>query len=168
MKRTIITSFMLLGGLVVALPGSAAAEDAKSFHASQCLPMDGVESDWSRTEYRISRTGAAGNGNLLCPVLRDVWDCGFLGCVAITDMQVRVYDASVAGDVSCSFSARNETGSSVYYDTDSTTLAGGHDTLEMSIGWPTGDGTYTLKCSTPTNGAQGTTKIFGYSVDEGS
>jgi hypothetical protein len=168
MNRIIITSFALVAGFVAALPTAAAAEDAKSFHASHCLPTDGVESDWSRSEYRISRTGNAGNGNLLCPVVRDVWDCGFLGCVAITDVQVRVYDASVAGDVSCSFSARNETGSSVFYATDATSLAGGNDVLEMSIGWPTGDGTYTLKCSMPANGVQGIAKIFGYSIDEGS
>ncbi len=152
-----------------ALPSTAGASDDKSYHASQCMATDGIETDYSRSEYRITRVGGQGGGALMCPVVRDVFECsGWGGCVTGSAATVRVYDAHVAGQVRCSFSARSETGSSLYYSSDATnySLAQGNDVLNMSGMWPAGSGMFSLRCEMPQNNGSGYTKIFGYRISE--
>jgi len=169
MKSIIIISITAGVGLGLLSPSDVAAEDRKSYHATQCQATDGIESAFNRSEYRITRVGA-GSGALLCPVVRDTWDCGGLlgGCVMYTEAIVQVHDGHFTGNVSCSLSARSETGSSLYYETDTTALAPGNAELVMGVGWPSGEGAYALKCSMPTNDANGIAKIYGYAIDEPS
>lgn len=81
---------------------------------------------------------------------------------------MRVYDVTASEAVSCSFSARNEPGSSTSYSTDSSSygLAQRHDTLVMNASLPPGNGTYALRCVMSTNNTNGYTKIFGYKIEE--
>jgi hypothetical protein len=146
-----------------AAPGAAEAEDVHSYHAAHCRAFDGTEGDWNRSEFRITRTGASGDGSLFCPVQRDEFSCGS-GCDV--ELRVQVLDSHTTGDVMCTFSARAETGSSTSFASDSTAGSGGVDVLTMNVDSPPGDGTYMLKCSMPSNGPAGFAKIFGYATFE--
>ena len=166
MNRSIASTLVLAAMAAIALPHAASA-DQKSYHASQCMAADGIETDYSRSEYRITRTGTDGSGTLLCPVVRDVWDCsGVFGCVIGSEARVKVYDLDLDSDVVCTFSSRSETGNTVYYSSDKSYNAPGHDTLVMGGGFPSGDGTYALKCTMGANHGSSYSKIHGYTVNE--
>lgn len=167
-QNIIITATFLAVGIVGGTWSSPVeASDDKSYPAYACQATDGLEENFNRSEYRITRTGGGGAGTLLCPVIKDVYECdNFWGapCSSV-GARVEVYDGHLQGDVRCTFSARNETGSQIAYDNDTSQL--GHDTLAFSLNkWPDGRGAYALRCSLPTNGSQGYTKIYGYFVEE--
>lgn len=171
MKHQLLALSTLTATFFAAMaPSLADADDRKTYHGSQCQTTDGIETAYNRSEYRITRVSSAGSGNLMCPVVRDTFGCDALigGCVLGSEARVRVYDAHTQGSVSCSFSSRNETGSSIYYSTDATNygLSQGHDTLVMYGGWPTGNGTYSLRCQMPPNNGYGYTKLYGYMIEE--
>jgi hypothetical protein len=168
MKRKILTSLFLTAGVAAGIwSPTAEASDDKSYPAYACQATDGLESNFNRSEYRMTRTGSGGSGTLMCPVIKDVYECdNFWGApCSSAEVQVEVYDGHLQGDIACTFSARNETGSRVAYATDTSEL--GHDTLKMKVNkWPTGRGAYALRCSLPTNDSQGYTKLYGYFVKE--
>lgn len=168
MKCTIPISLFLTAGITLGVWSSAeAASDDKSYPAYGCQATDGIETNFNRSEYRLTRTGTGGSGTVLCPVINDVHECdNFWGnACGGAEVKVKVYDGHLGGNITCTFSARSETGSSTAYDTDTSQL--GHDTLTMSVSdWPSGRGAYALSCSMPTNGSQGYTKVFGYFVEE--
>jgi hypothetical protein len=82
-------------------------------------------------------------------------------------VEIKVFDYHTGGDVSCTLSARNATGSAYWYSTDKTSLAGGTDKLSVNGSAKWGDfDNYILKCVMPVNGSKGYTKIYSYKVDE--
>jgi hypothetical protein len=149
---------------------AAAADDHKTYHAAFCHSNDGVESNWNRSEYRITRKGGPSPGTLLCPIVHDRFeaDCGWTGCVAGLVVDVKVQDNHPWQDVRCTLSARNASGSAYWYSTAAT--EGSSTTLKtLSLAglpkWGLSD-TYVLSCQVPTNDSYGYAKIFGYAVRE--
>lgn len=170
MKTPKIIAITILG-LLGTTASSAHAEDWKTYHGSQCHSINGIDSDYNRSEYRVTRSFDTGSGDLMCPVIRDTFDCGWGGCVQQTVVEVSVLDHHTGnnGTITCSFSARNETGSATYYDSDDTSAVWGwsNDTLVMSTpGWPPNEGAYALKCSLPVNSGSNYAKLFSYVVKE--
>jgi hypothetical protein len=155
-------------------PQSAIAGDFHGHHGSECIATDNVEADWNRSEHRITRSGAAGSGNLFCPVVRDSFtdDCwwGFellaLCAPEVVIARVQVQDSHGGGDVSCTLRARDMTGAAIDFDTQVTSGTPGTQELGMLVLWAPDEGTYLLTCSMPSNGPQGFAKLFGYVIEE--
>ena len=151
MKKAILTPvFLCLGIAAGTWSATASASDDKSYPAYACQATDGLESNFNRSEYRLTRVGAGGSGTVLCPVIKDVYECDNFwgGPCSSAQVEVEVYDQHHDGNITCAFTARNETGSQVAYDSD--TSVQGHDTLKMNLNkWPTGRGAYALRCTMP-------------------
>lgn len=157
-------SLGVLGSTLVAV--DAAAGDRHMHHGAFCQATNGVDSDYNRSPYRITRlTGSS--GHLVCPVAHDVFECsGWGGCVKGMSVEVSVLDWHSQSDISCTLSAHNATGSAYWWDSDKT--AGMTvDTLKMSgsAHWSKFD-SYVLECTLPTNGNAGYTKLYSYTVNE--
>jgi hypothetical protein len=164
-KTTMFGASLAAVSTLMLAPASADASDDKSFHAATCMAADGVESDWNRSLYRITRTGSSGNGQLYCPIVRDVFSCGGLigGCVAGGTLRVFVQDQH-SGAVQCTMSTRYNNGNSFFYTSASS--SGGATPIVINYSRPTGDGQYALMCSAPPNGSAGYTRIHGYKLEE--
>lgn len=167
MTRTKLSLLVLTLSAVSAVSATSSA-DTKTYHAAFCQSSNGVESDFSRSEYRITKTAGSSTGTLLCPIVHDVFGCsGFGGCVVGISVDIQVLDNHNTGDVVCTLSARKATGGSFWYSTDRThNRPGVNQTLEVGGGgaWGTSDN-YVLKCSMPKNDSNGYAR-YGYSVDE--
>jgi hypothetical protein len=172
MKRTHIFSVALgittLAGLLVS--GAASASDRHTYHASFCQATNGVESDYNRSTYRITKTKGSGMGTLLCPINHDVFECsGWGGCVLGLTVDVNVKDWHSQGDVTCNLSVRNASGSSMWWNSDKTSGMAPSDTLHLSTGSSFDNNvSYILDCQIPTNDGYGHAKIYNYTVSEGS
>jgi len=164
---TIATSLAIIAAALLA--GDLRAEDRKTYHASFCLAANGLDSEYYRSEYRITKASGTGTGTLLCPITHDSFECsGIQGCVMSLQADVQVVDNHNTGDVSCTLSVRDATGSSYWYKTAAThDRPGTAETLSLSgeANWAEA-ASYILKCTLPTNDSNGFTKIFGYSVLE--
>lgn len=166
--KKLVTMTLTMATMLAFTTTSSHAADKKSYHAANCQAIDGKNEDYSRSLYRVTRTGSSSNGTLVCPIVRDVFTCsGWGGCVLGSTVKVAVQDNHYTEDVTCAASSRTVNGSIYVYNTKKTNAAPSTvEILEISAGYPPGDGTLVLTCSLPTNNSQGWTRFFSYMVEE--
>jgi hypothetical protein len=157
--------------MTMASLNEAGATDDKSYPAFTCLESGTGTSDFDRSEYRITRTGSAGTGLLLCPLVRDTFESGgiFSGYVMSINAEITLQDNHFTENITCTiFNKRLSDGSAYSYKSAST--EGSSATVKkLLVGDAfTMEGYAFLKCSVPTNGSNGYTRIFAYKVKEGA
>ncbi|MBI4509825.1 MAG: hypothetical protein HY698_09310 [Deltaproteobacteria bacterium] len=149
----------------------AGSTDDKSYPAFMCLESGSETGDFNRSEYRITRTGSAGSGVLLCPLVRDAFSSPSVYSDYDADMTVEVtlQDNHFREDITCTvINKLLSDGSAFSYK--SATTEGASTTakkLTMKGGFAL-QGYSFLKCQVPTNGTDGWTRIFAYKALEGA
>jgi len=108
----------VLGSSLVA--ADADASDRKTHHAAFCQATNGVDANYNRSPYRITRVSGSA-GHLICPIAHDVFECsGWGGCVKGFTVEVSVFDWHSQEDISCTLSAHDKTGNAYWWKSDKT------------------------------------------------
>jgi hypothetical protein len=156
---------LLLGAVLLCLASPAFATDGTGYHAAGCFEQGKETGDFDRSEYRITRIGAAGSGYLLCPIHR----MSYSTCVTDWSIRVEVHviDSHPTADVTCWLLQKDRQGNTFNWSSmtsygSSTTL----QTLTMNVSVTDFTTRYVLKCSMPVNSGSSYTKIHGYYVTE--
>jgi hypothetical protein len=160
-----------LAALTLAPSRSAHAHDDKSYPAFMCVESGSGTGDFNRSEYRLTRTGSAGDGLLLCPFIRDSFtdDAHLLAHVNYMGAEITVMDNHFDEDITCALISKKLSDGSAFAYTSAKTE--GSSTTVKKISLVDYDfameGYGFLKCSVPTNGTRGYTRIFAYKIQEG-
>lgn len=169
--RKALGALLALGGFgIVAIASDARASDRHTYHASACQATDGINANYNRSPYRITKTGGSGIGHLLCPVLHDAFSEKYddlLIRINSLEVEVSVQDWHSQNDITCALSVRATNGGAYWWHSDKTT---GMEfaTLKLGPGWVdrSEPHAYLLECDVPTNDANGYAKIFNYTALE--
>jgi hypothetical protein len=166
---------VLAGAMALGLISVAEAGDRKKYPAFMCEEAGSVVSGTiNKSEYRITRTGGTPGttAQILCPIVRDVWDNSSWGGPSIPEfnnLKMDVLDVHDTMDLYCTAVARDPGGGTLYYNTQHTT---GENSNVQQLVWPSSGGLgfasyYYIKCDLPTNSdANNFFRIHSYEAEE--
>lgn len=129
-----------------------------SSHATKCREAGATPSGaFHFSEYRVTRSGTAGSGLLLCPVdfVQSTWNL---------NVTARVMDTMPASNLSCSLLLKNQDGTTLQYQTRWTT-GSSEEVRAFQFAMPADTSMFAvLSCLMPANVGETYTKLFGYSA----
>lgn len=161
-------------GAAPTTPAAADSADEKVYGAFGCMEKGRETGAFNRSDYRVTRTGTAGSGRLLCPIVRDVVgssstgydDGGWGDPVRSTGyrVKVRTYRTLRGPTVRLTLWSRNYTGSILSYRTKY--AYEGHQETELWTSSSADDGYYLLEAEMGTNSGSSYAKLYSYKVYE--